>query len=64
VYSISSVVIANNTLFVSAGKAVYALSMKGDIKWSFTAENYIFNSPVVLTDFNKTYRSGNAGVVE
>ncbi|MFN5135230.1 MAG: PQQ-binding-like beta-propeller repeat protein [Chitinophagaceae bacterium] len=64
VYSISSVVIANNTLFVSAGKAVYALSMKGDVKWSFTAQDYIFNSPVVLTDFNKTYRSGNAGIVE
>jgi outer membrane protein assembly factor BamB len=64
VYSYSSVVVANNTLFMAAGKSLYAVDLKGEIMWQFNADDYIFSSPVVLSDFNKTYRCGNAGIVE
>jgi outer membrane protein assembly factor BamB len=59
----TSVVVANDNLFVAAGKSLFALTIKGEIKWQFNANDYIYSSPVVLSDYNKAYRSGNAGVV-
>lgn len=64
VSALSSVVVANNMLFVTAGKTLYALTVKGETKWMFTAEDYMFASPVVLSDFNKAYRNGNAGIAQ
>lgn len=60
----TSVVVANNALFVAAGKTLFALDLKGEIKWQFNANDYIYCSPVVLSDYNIAYRSGNAGVVQ
>lgn len=60
----SSVVAANNTLFMAAGKSLYAVDLKGETMWQFNTDDYIYSSPVVLSDFNKTYRCGNAGIVE
>jgi serine/threonine-protein kinase len=60
----TSVVVANDNLYVAAGKSLFALDLKGEIKWQFNANKYIYSSPVVLSDYNKTYRSGTAGIVE
>jgi outer membrane protein assembly factor BamB len=64
VSAFSSVVIANNTLFMAAGKSLYAVNLKGETMWQFNADDYIYSSPVVLSDFNTTYRCGNAGIIE
>lgn len=61
--AMSSVVVADNNLFLTAGKTLYAVNLKGDIMWQFSADDYIYSSPVVLSNYNKAYRGGNAGVV-
>ncbi len=60
----SSLTIANNVLYAGAGKYLYALDLDGMVKWQMATTGDIYNSPVILSDRFKVYRSGTAGVVE
>ncbi len=60
----SSLTIANGVLFAGAGKYLYALDLNGTLKWQMATTGDIYNSPVVLSDKDKVYRTGAAGVVE
>jgi outer membrane protein assembly factor BamB len=63
-YTNTSVVIANNMLFFGYEKNMYATDMSGIQKWKFTASDYIYSAPVILSTFDKVYHSGTSGVVQ
>lgn len=60
----SSPVIANGYIYVAAGDKLYALDMTGNTRWQIDLTDGVYGSPVILSDMNKVYRAGNAGIVE
>ncbi|HMO32957.1 MAG TPA: PQQ-binding-like beta-propeller repeat protein [Lacibacter sp.] len=63
--SVSSVVWANNMLyFVAEEQMLYAADMNGEQVWKRPLNDYTHASPVVLTEKDKVFRPGTAGVVQ
>jgi len=61
----SSVVVANETLFlVSEERRLIATDMDGTMRWEVNLPDYTHASPVILSDNDKVYRPGTAGVVQ
>lgn len=60
----SALTIANAVLYAGAGKNLYALDLNGTELWQMPTTGDIYNSPVILSDYDKAYRSGASGVVE
>lgn len=62
---LSSVTIANDVIFIGAGKYLNAFDKDGNLKWQMATTDDIYcSSPVILSDKDKVYRAGNAGIVE
>lgn len=59
----TSVIMANNWLYFGAGKFVYAADINSTTYWQAPLNGFIYNSPVVLTEFGNVFRAGTAGVV-
>ncbi|MBK7434308.1 MAG: PQQ-binding-like beta-propeller repeat protein [Chitinophagaceae bacterium] len=60
----ASVTVANGYVFAGAGKYLYAMDLNGAVKWQMNTLSEVYSSPVILSDNNKVYRSGMAGIVE
>ncbi|MBL7724531.1 MAG: PQQ-binding-like beta-propeller repeat protein [Chitinophagaceae bacterium] len=62
---LASVTIANDVIFTGAGRYLNAFDKNGNLKWQMaTIDDINCSSPVILSDKDKVYRGGNAGVVE
>jgi len=52
-------------IFIGAGKYLNAFDKEGNLKWQMATTDDIYcSSPVILSDKDKVYRAGNAGIVE
>lgn len=62
---LASVTIANGVIFTGAGRYLNAFDKEGNLKWQMaTIDDINCSSPVILSDKDKVYRGGNAGIVE
>lgn len=63
--SASSVVVANETLFfIAEEQRLIASDINGGKLWEMMLPDYTHASPVILSDKDKVYRPGTAGVVQ